>query len=269
MKHDLLDPPQATASLLVRYGNTPHRERPLEGDLVLVGRGRGCDLALSGPDIAEVHCILVNAATGWRLRDCGSRTGTRINGQVIQDAPLSDGDLVHVGAFLFEVRLPSESVERRPLDPEEERRLRRSRRRLAHTALRLRGRLQEQQALAREMETRTEEMNHLADELRTRLRSCDQQTARLQQAERDLARDREQLEQEKARHRQQADAPPPPPPEPGEDARRLDIRRRELDGYARHLRDRGMALEAERAQVEQARARLRRVCEELRPDPAG
>jgi DNA repair exonuclease SbcCD ATPase subunit len=283
MKHDLLDPP-ATATLVVRYGNTPHRERPLAGDLVVVGRGRGCDLTLSGPDIAEVHCILVSGLTGWRIRDCGSRTGTRVNGQVVQDAPLADGDLLHVGAFLFEVRLPPEEAGRRLLDPEEERHLRRSRRRLARTALRLRSRLQEQQDRAAEMERRAEEMNQLADELRTRLRSCDQHTARLQQTGRDLAQEREllekeraelraqaaQLEEEKERHRQATATPPPPPQtDSGEAARRLDIRRRELDCYARHLRVRSQSLEARRVRLKQARATLRRVSAELGADLEG
>jgi pSer/pThr/pTyr-binding forkhead associated (FHA) protein len=280
MKHELLDLPLATPTLIVRYGNTPHRERPLEGDLIVVGRGRGCDLALSGPDIAEIHCILSRGPQGWKIRDGGSRTGTRVNGQVVKEAPLADGDLLQIGAFLFEVQLPDDDGENRPLSPEEERRLRRSRRRLGRTALRLRRRLQKQQGRAEELENRTEEMNRLADELRTRLRGCEQQTARLQQTERELAREREQLEQERAALRAQAAQPeqerercrggtaaPPPLPlaDSGEEARRLDIRRRELDRYARHLRASGEALEAKQAQVEQAQAALRRVCAGLGP----
>jgi pSer/pThr/pTyr-binding forkhead associated (FHA) protein len=286
MKHDLLELPEATAALLVRYGNTPHRQRPLEGDLIVVGRGRGCDLALSGPDIAEIHCILVNGLGGWRIRDCGSRTGTRVNGQVVKEAPLTDSDLLQIGAFLFEVQLPGEGGERQLLSPEEERHLRRSRRRLARTALRLRHQLQQQQGQAQELERQTEEMNHLADELRARLRNCDQQTARQQQTERDLMRDREQIEQERAALRarvaqleqekesrpQQAETPPqpaPPPADAGEDALRLDLRRHELDCYAHHLRASAKALEAERARVQQVRAALLRVCKEQGPNLAG
>jgi chromosome segregation ATPase len=201
---------------------------------------------------------------------------------MIKDEPLSNGDLLQIGGFLFEVQLPEEAGERPLVDPEEERHLRRSRRRLARRALTLRSRLREQQDRAEEFERRTEEVNQLADELRTRLRSCDQQTARLQQTERDLAQDRErleqeraalqariaQLEQEKERGGQEA-AAPPWQAATGEDSHRLDIRQQELDRYAQHLRATREGLEVKRARVEQAWASLRRVCEEVGSALAG
>ena len=37
----------------------------------------------------------------------GSRTGTRVNGQPIKNVALADGDVIHIGAFSFKVKLPS------------------------------------------------------------------------------------------------------------------------------------------------------------------
>jgi CBS domain-containing protein len=91
----------------------------------LVGRAEDCDLRLpNGPGFADVsrhHCLLHVDPPTLRVRDLGSRNGTRVNGTQIghptgRDAPLDappvflasydlrDGDLLEVGHSLFRVR---------------------------------------------------------------------------------------------------------------------------------------------------------------------
>jgi hypothetical protein len=101
-------PDPARPALIVTYGNTSHKYRSLERDVVVVGRAPGCDVALASPEVAPVHCILARGANGWRIRDCSGRGGTRVNGSPVVDGPLKHGDTLQIGAFSFEAHLPGD-----------------------------------------------------------------------------------------------------------------------------------------------------------------
>jgi pSer/pThr/pTyr-binding forkhead associated (FHA) protein len=97
-------------ALIVVYGNTRRKHRPLDRDVVVLGRGPGCDLGLVSPEVAPVHCVLVRLAGGWRIRDCSGRAGTRLNGRPVHDEPLANGDIIQLGTFSFETYLPAEAA---------------------------------------------------------------------------------------------------------------------------------------------------------------
>jgi hypothetical protein len=297
---EVLDPKQP--ALVVTYGLTARKYRPLQRDLVVIGQGRGSDIGLTGPDIADAHCVLFRTAAGWRVRDCGSRIGTRLNGKSVQEAELCDGDVLQVGTFNFRVYLP-------PLGPAadvstRERRLQRCRYRLVHLALALRRRLGRQPPQEAPAGLTQAEVDQQLAMLRERVRHYEARLQQLQKEERELTTDRGWLEGEWAalrlraqqaeraaterraaveaelRRRQEeceqrcrelerrAAAASPAAGDPAE-ARRLDLRRRELDCYAHHLRrlqqrsgSDGRALAAEVEQLRAALAAARREAEE-------
>src|SRR5262245_17666163 len=94
-------------ALIVTYGNTSKKHRPLEGEVIVLGRSSVCDISLVSPEVASVHCILVHGTQGWRLRDCSGRPGTRVNGKIVQETSLDDGDVIQIGAFTFQAHLPA------------------------------------------------------------------------------------------------------------------------------------------------------------------
>lgn len=188
---ELLDPTRP--ALVVRYGSTPQRVRPLEGDQLLLGRNRVCHVGLSGPDIAEVHCILSRGRTGWRVLDCGSRIGTRVNGQPIKETLLTDGDTIQIGGFLFEAHLPLERDSASEVNPEQARYLRRSRRRFCRLAMMYRRRLRE---LGNRPGETDPSARQLAETYRARVREFDQRAQRLELEEQKLNAQRERLERE-------------------------------------------------------------------------
>jgi hypothetical protein len=239
-------PSPTQPALVVTYGRTARKVRPLERDLVVIGQGRGSDVSLGSPEIADGHCVLFRTPEGWRLRDCGSRIGTRLNGKAVHESVLCDGDVLQVGTFTFRMHMP-------PAAPAaeagaRERRLQRSRRHLARLALALRRRLHQQRPETAADPGQADVDRQLAV-LRERLREYEQRAQRLHEAERELAADRARVEQaeralaqrrgtmeaelrlrraeceERCRElgRQHAET------------RDLDRRRRELDCYARHL----------------------------------
>ena len=162
-REDKLDPTRPT--LIVQHGNTPRKYRRLEKEVLVLGRAPGCDLSLEAPEVAPVHCVIVRAADGWRVRDCTGRGGTRLNGGSVQDAVLCDEDVLQVGSFSFAFHLPPE---RRPaIDAA---RLQRSRQSFARLALRLRGRLRKAAAevaarVEERLAARQDELDRQAEEL--------------------------------------------------------------------------------------------------------
>jgi hypothetical protein len=273
------DHPSDRPALVVTYGNTTQRYRPLEGDLVVLGRARTSDIALVSPEVATVHCILARVGGGWRLRDCTGRGGTRLNGAAVSDVPLNNGDLLQVGTFSFEVKLPpAGKVEARAPQRSDDAttlRLQRSRRNLAHLGLELRRRLREERAALRPQE----EVDRQADRLRALQRDWEARRKQQEQAdaaaraqreaaERELAGRREQLERaEQEAGQRHAEA------ESVQQAQRQELEQMRLQAEASHQRrlqelrqvcTSGVAPDKALGELERAGRRLARFAGKLR-----
>lgn len=72
----------------------------------LIGRTRACHLRVDDPTVSRRHARLLVVRDVCTIADLGSRNGVKINGEKIHDArPLSDGDVVAVGACVFTVHV--------------------------------------------------------------------------------------------------------------------------------------------------------------------
>src|ERR1700722_18759780 len=93
-------------ALVPLFGQLDKKPRPLERDVITIGRARGCDIKLDAPEISTLHCLLHRTAEGYCVRDCGSRTGIRVNGDIPRHAVLAEGDVLQIGPFSFQVSIP-------------------------------------------------------------------------------------------------------------------------------------------------------------------
>jgi hypothetical protein len=210
---DSFDPAQP--ALIVTYGNTPKKHRALNRPALVLGRARGCDIGLVAPDVSNVHCVIVRQPEGFVLRDCASRSGTRLNGQAVAEATLRDGDNLQIGPFSFQVYLPATlppvapaaaaaaaaavpAAVPAPAATERMRHLESSRRNLARHALALRRQLRENGNTAAELAAQQVDLDRRAMVLRDQIKELEQRARRLVQAERDLASDREALNHDAA-----------------------------------------------------------------------
>ncbi len=66
-----------------------------------IGRGLDCDIVLSDALSSRVHATVVKEDGYWWVRDAGSRNGTYLNGQKIDEAQLDIGGLLRVGSTEF------------------------------------------------------------------------------------------------------------------------------------------------------------------------
>jgi pSer/pThr/pTyr-binding forkhead associated (FHA) protein len=196
------------AALVVTYGNTTRRFHPLEGDLVVLGRTPSCDITLIAPEVSSVHCVLYRRSDGWHLRDCcGGRHATRLNGRGIREEKLHDSDVVQVGSFSFEMRLPcprpTPVVGVTALADERLtariRYLQRSRRNLVRLALRMRRKARRANALPptfAELEQQAEALRRLLRDYQNLVKEYEERLNQLERAERELCDARAAFEQE-------------------------------------------------------------------------
>jgi CheY-like chemotaxis protein len=78
----------------------------------VIGRQADCAVRLADPLVSRRHCSLTLREGRVWIEDLGSRNGTRLNGQPLEEAlPLDDGDQLEVAHLLFRVGLGSESEE--------------------------------------------------------------------------------------------------------------------------------------------------------------
>ena len=105
-REEPFDPDQPT--LVVTYGNTTRKHRPLDREVIVLGRTPGCDVQLVAAEVAPIHCLLLRApAGGWRVRHFGGRIGTLVNGKAVQDAVADHDDTLQIGSFSFKFHLPT------------------------------------------------------------------------------------------------------------------------------------------------------------------
>ena len=82
------------------------------GEATRIGRGLDCDVVLSDPLSSRVHATVRYEEGGWFVRDAGSRNGTFVNGQKIDEAQLGEGNILRVGSTEFVFRQSAH----RPID---------------------------------------------------------------------------------------------------------------------------------------------------------
>ncbi len=69
--------------------------------MIHIGRGLSADLRLDESSVSRRHAILVPRVSGARVLDDRSSNGTFVNGRRVQQADLSDGDVIVVGRVVL------------------------------------------------------------------------------------------------------------------------------------------------------------------------
>jgi len=83
----------------------------------LVGRSPDAQFSLPDDDyLSRVHFLVELNPPLAKLTDLGSRNGTKVNGKTVQQAVLSDGDLLEIGKSTLKVTLPP-GMSKEPLNP--------------------------------------------------------------------------------------------------------------------------------------------------------
>ncbi len=76
---------------------------PLSEDEITIGREGSNAVAVIDPSVSRKHCVLRTQDGQFQVRDLGSRNGTQVNGNTVQEHWLKHGDEITTGdsSFLF------------------------------------------------------------------------------------------------------------------------------------------------------------------------
>ena len=116
-----VDPDDAAALLTLRLGDTPPAAGEPEVDAwltvvegpergvraavaarpLVVGRSPDSDLQLPRRTVSRHHCVVWRDAERYRVRDLGATNRTRVNGAVVLETRLREGDLLAVGEYVL------------------------------------------------------------------------------------------------------------------------------------------------------------------------
>ena len=85
----------------------------LDNRAITIGRLPDNVLVLDDDQASRHHCVVEPYEGGFRIRDLGSRNGTRLNKQKVKAEPLDNGDVLHVGTTELHFIDPEQTVPRR------------------------------------------------------------------------------------------------------------------------------------------------------------
>ena len=66
--------------------------------MISIGRDATNAIALQDSELSRKHCVIEEVEGSWRVRDLGSRNGTKVNGASIASHALVNGDTVQIGS---------------------------------------------------------------------------------------------------------------------------------------------------------------------------
>ena len=73
------------------------RAHALEGNKVVLGRSKDCDVRVEDANVSRRHAELRREGSDWWLVDLDSTNGTELNGRRVSRSKLSDGDTITLG----------------------------------------------------------------------------------------------------------------------------------------------------------------------------
>ncbi len=75
----------------------------------IIGRSPRAHIPLLDLKVSRKHCVIFKKGNQYFLQDAGSKNGTSLNGQILQDAqPLKEGDIIRVGLSWFRFQAQEE-----------------------------------------------------------------------------------------------------------------------------------------------------------------
>lgn len=97
-------------SLKMLRGPEPGRDIPLDGDVLLIGRGRKNDIIIQDNEVSRTHCRLVRVLDDYEIHDLTSTNGTFVNGKEVNQGGwlLHAHSIVELGDSITLEYLPSD-----------------------------------------------------------------------------------------------------------------------------------------------------------------
>jgi hypothetical protein len=93
------------AYLLVSSEGSPSVQFDLGGALISIGRASDNDVIVDDAQVSRHHCQLKLQHGAYSFADLGSRNGSAVNGQPVNEVALGPGDVIRIGATEIEFQV--------------------------------------------------------------------------------------------------------------------------------------------------------------------
>jgi len=84
---------------------------PLSSNITVIGRRHDCDLRIPLLPVSRRHCQLSQNEDTLKIRDLGSRNGTYLNDNRIDEATVRAGDYLKIGPLTFMLQVNGQPKE--------------------------------------------------------------------------------------------------------------------------------------------------------------
>jgi pSer/pThr/pTyr-binding forkhead associated (FHA) protein len=91
-----------THLIIAEAGKT--RKIEVIGENLIIGTDPGNHVVLKDPAVSGKHCRIFKTDQGFQIMDFGSKNGTRVNGQPIEQKSLEESDVIQVGGVKLALR---------------------------------------------------------------------------------------------------------------------------------------------------------------------
>jgi len=103
--------------LIVRYNGRKIDELIISREIFKIGRKMDNDLRLEDTTVSSHHARIMMKPAGLYLQDCNSTNGTIVNGTVVNDKMLTNGDVVVIGKYSIKIEEIEHEPETMEFDP--------------------------------------------------------------------------------------------------------------------------------------------------------
>ncbi len=93
------------AKLVVTTGAQKGVEFPITQARTVIGRGEDSHITISDPSMSRHHAEVVYGAAEFRVRDLDSSNGTLLNGSVVEEYAIRNGDKLTMGETILRFQI--------------------------------------------------------------------------------------------------------------------------------------------------------------------
>ena len=97
--------------------NGKRKDLPLTKEVMVIGRGQGCDLQVPLENVSRRHCEISISGETVKVKDLASSNGTYVNNKRVNECDLKAGDRLVVGPIVFTVQIDGVPEEITPAKP--------------------------------------------------------------------------------------------------------------------------------------------------------
>lgn len=98
---DIKKVPKGSSGLVIIKGPNIGDKFLINKSKLTIGRNLESDIFLDDITVSRKHAVLKRSGNDFLIKDLGSLNGSYVNGEIVDNAVLKNGDRVQIGKYIF------------------------------------------------------------------------------------------------------------------------------------------------------------------------